>query len=72
MLAKGERLTLRLALGRAIVSGGLGLCAGAALVFFPSLPLPALVGIACVLVSLGTSSLERMFQSYLKGSSNGS
>lgn len=63
-LASGDPINLRLALGRAMISGGLGLCAGAILVFFQDVPLPALVGVAAVLASLGTSALERMFQHY--------
>ena len=62
MLVGRETITARVAIGRSVVSGGLGLCAGAALAVFPELPMPALVGIASVLVSLGTSSLERLLQ----------
>lgn len=67
LLANGERLTWRKAAGRAIVSGGLGLCAGAAFIMWPTLPLPATIGLSCVLVSLGTSSLERLFQRVIGG-----
>ena len=62
LLSGGERLTLRLALGRAIVSGGLGMCAGASAIIFPELSFPATVGMAAVLSSLGTSAIERLFQ----------
>jgi len=61
MLSSAERLTARMLIGRAIISGGLGLAAGAALTVFPSLGLVAMVGIASVFVSLGTSAIEAMF-----------
>lgn len=60
MLASGEKVTWRVAVGRAIVSGGLGLAACAALMVFDQLPLPALVGLASILASLGTSAVERV------------
>lgn len=67
MLLSKEELTVRIAIGRAIVSGGLGAAAGAFLALFPELPQTALVGIACVLVSLGTSSLERILRRLTQG-----
>ena len=67
MLLSKEELTVRIAVGRAIVSGGLGAAAGAFLTLFPDLPQTALVGIACVLVSLGTSSLERLLRRLTQG-----
>jgi hypothetical protein len=66
LLSSGEPLTWRLAAGRAIVHGGLGLCAGAATLMFPAIGFAAQVGIACVLASLGTSALEVAFQKYMK------
>jgi hypothetical protein len=62
LLASTDRVTLRLAIGRAIVSGGLGLTAGSLLLLMPEIPLVALVGVSCVVVSLGTSALETLFQ----------
>lgn len=67
MLLSREVITVRIAIGRAIVSGGLGAAAGAFLAMFPDLPNTALVGIACVLVSLGTSSLERLLRRLTQG-----
>jgi hypothetical protein len=71
LLASQDPITIRVALGRAIISGGLGLCAGTALVVFKDLPLPALVGIAATFTSLGTSAIERVFKHYFGGNSNG-
>jgi hypothetical protein len=71
LLSGGEKLTARLMCGRALVSGGLGLAAGTAMTVMPNIPLPALVGISCVLVSLGTSSLERIVQRWINGGTNG-
>jgi len=62
LLASTDRLTFRLAVGRAIVSGGLGLTAGSLLLLVPNINIVALVGVSCVLVSLGTSALETLFQ----------
>ena len=74
ILAKGGPVCYRVAIGRAVISGGLGLAAGSALVVFENLSLPALVGIAAAIVSLGTSALERVMQHLFPnrdGASNG-
>lgn len=71
VLAKGKPFDWRLAIARSILNGALGASAGFALVVFPAMPLPALVGLACILSSLGTSALERLFQRVLGGSSGG-
>lgn len=65
LLASQEVLTLRIVIGRAISSAALGVAAASALAFIPGLPLAAQVGIACTLASLGTSSLEKLFQRIL-------
>lgn len=65
LLASGEPLNWRVVLGRTIVHGGLGLCAGAAVVMFPGIGFVPQVGIACVIASLGTSALEQAFHKYL-------
>ena len=61
LLASGERITVRLAIGRALCSGGLGGAASSALVVWPDLPPAALLGIACAIASLGTSLIESIF-----------
>lgn len=71
LLASGDKLTARIVVGRAIVSGGLGLCAGAMHIILPDMSLIAYVGACCVLVSLGTSAIERMFQKVIAGKTGG-
>jgi len=65
LLASAEVLTWRIVLGRAISSAALGASAGLALQFAPAMPLPALVGLSCIMASLGTSGLERLLQKFL-------
>lgn len=67
LLLSGDKLTLRVVFGRAIVSGGLGLCAGAMHFIFPEMNTVGYVGLSCVLVSLGTSAIERVFQRVVTG-----
>lgn len=62
LLVSNEKLTFRIALGRAIVSGGVGLAAAGILSFLPELSFYAQMGLASMLASLGTSSLERILQ----------
>jgi hypothetical protein len=68
LLATKEPLTWRLVLGRAIVSGGLGLAAAAVLSFMPALPFAAQLGLAATSASLGTSFLEKMVNRVFGGS----
>lgn len=60
-----EPVTLKVALGRCITTGGIALVAGATLTLFPGIPFIAQIGIAAMLASLGNSGLEllihRMF-----------
>lgn len=65
LLASDQKLTWRIVIGRAISSAALGGAGGTALLFFPDMPFPALVGIACAFASLGTSGLERILQKFL-------
>jgi hypothetical protein len=65
LLASTERLTLRIVLGRALSSAGLGAASSAILVFIPDLPIAAQLGCAALVASLGTSALERGFQKWL-------
>lgn len=62
LLASPEKLTPRIIAGRALSTGGIAMGAGVALVWFPDLPTVAMIGVAAILASLGTSALERMFQ----------
>jgi hypothetical protein len=69
ILLSKEKITCRLVIGRCISTGGLAMCAGAALAIFPTLPLVAQMGIAAMLASLGTSALEMIAQRVLGGRS---
>ena len=65
ILQTKESITLKVALGRCITTGGIALAAGSVLAFIPGLPFIAMCGIAGMLASLGNSGLEllihRMF-----------
>ena len=65
LLASTERLTMRIVVGRALSSAGLGAASSALLVFIPDLPLSAQLGCAALVASLGTSALERAFQRWV-------
>lgn len=65
ILQTQDPITLRVALGRCITTGGIALVAGSALALFPELPFIAQVGIAAMLASLGNSGLEVMIQRIL-------
>ncbi len=67
LLLSKEVLTCRIIVGRALSTGGIAMAAGAALAWYPDLPLVAQIGLAAGLASLGTSGLERMFQRALQG-----
>ncbi|PRP70894.1 holin [Chromobacterium amazonense] len=58
LLVSQEVITMRLAIGRAILGGATSTVAGVALMQFPELPLPALVGIGSGLGILGAQYLE--------------
>lgn len=60
LLVSGEKLTLRLILGRSIVSGGLAVAAGAVLTVIPNIPVLALCGLAAACAVLGEQFLERL------------
>lgn len=62
MLQSKETITLKIALGRCITTGGLALVAGSVLALFPGLPFIAQLGIAAMLASLGNSGLELLIQ----------
>lgn len=62
LLNSSETLTLRVVVGRAMTSGGLGMAAAAVLTWLPELSFYAQLGVAAAFASLGTSALERMIQ----------
>jgi len=57
MLVSAEPLTWRVVVGRAILSGALGLAAGAIVIFVPEVTFIGQVALACILTSLGESAL---------------
>jgi hypothetical protein len=65
LLASAEKITARVVIARAIISGALGLCAAAASLMFPDISPNATIGVACVLSSLGSSAVESLFQKFL-------
>lgn len=60
LLASNEKFTWRLAIGRAIVSAGLSVAAGALLAFIPGLNQMALMGLAAASAVLGEQFLEQL------------
>ena len=66
LLASTEKLTTRIVVGRALSSAALGASAGTALTWLPEMPIEAMIGLACVIASLGTSGLERLLQKFLE------
>lgn len=60
LMSAGAKFVWRVWLGRAISTGGLAMSAGAILVWFPSVPLVAQLGIAAALASIGTSGLVHL------------
>ncbi len=69
LLAGGEKVTLRLIVGRLIIGAGLSMAAATALMMIPNVSPVALVGLGSALGILGQSFLERMVQRYWKNSS---
>ncbi len=65
-LAGGERVTLRLIIGRLMIGAGLSTAAATALMMVPNAPLAALVGLGSALGILGQSFLERLVRRYWK------
>jgi len=65
LLASQERLTMRIVIGRALSSAGLGASSAALLVWIPGLPIAAQLGVAALVASLGTSGLEKLIQRVL-------
>ena len=55
----------RKAVGRALVSGGLGTAAGLLVLAFDRAPPIAMFGLAAALASLGTTTLERLFVEWM-------
>ncbi|MDR5879009.1 holin [Caballeronia sp. LZ032] len=60
LLASDEKFSWRLAVGRAIVSAGLSVAAGALIAFIPGLNQMALIGLAAASAVIGEQFLEKL------------
>ncbi|MDR6455486.1 holin [Variovorax paradoxus] len=60
LLASNEKLSWRLAIGRALVSAGLAVAAGALLAFIPGLSQLAVIGLAAASAVFGEQFLEKL------------
>ncbi len=66
ILGSGEKITLKMAIGRALATGGLATSAGAVVLWIPNAPLFSQIGLAAILASLGVSGLEKLFTTILE------
>ena len=70
LLQSGEKLTLRLAIGRGITTAALSVIAFAIMAWMPEIDPIAVVGISVFLASVGESELEKLVNTHLaKGKS---
>jgi hypothetical protein len=60
LLAGDDRITLRVALGRALCSGAIGASAMAAPLIWPDIAPGAQAGLICAFASCGTSAVEAL------------
>jgi len=67
LLVGGERISIRLMLGRMIIGAALSASAGAVLIMFHDLTPTALVGVASAIGILGQSALEAVVQRFVTG-----
>lgn len=66
-LFSSDPLSWRIAIGRALSTGGLAVVAGSMLILHPTLSPLAMMGIAAAIASLGTAALEMVFLRYVIG-----
>lgn len=64
LLLSPDVLTWRLILGRAIVTAGLAMGAFIGLVWIPDANSVVIVGVACVIASMGEQGLEKVLNKY--------
>ena len=64
LLVGGEKVTLRLIVGRLIIGAALSMAAATVLMMIPNVPPMALVGLGSALGILGQSFLEKLVQRY--------
>lgn len=62
LLGSDDPITLRIAVGRAITSAGIGAAAGATTLLVPAADPIVMYGVAAALSSLGTSALETVIK----------
>lgn len=72
VLAGGEKITLRLMIGRVIIGAGLSVAAAAALAMWPDLSEVALIGIGSTFGILGQAFLEAIVRRWLDQRDSGS
>lgn len=65
LLSSKEKLTARIIMGRALSSAGIGAASSIIFLMFPDVPLPAQLGAAATMASLGTSFLEKLVQRFI-------
>jgi hypothetical protein len=70
ILDSGERLSLRIVIGRALVSAGLASIAPVLLTWFPAMPRTAEFAFAALIASLGTNGLQMLVRKLLTGKIN--
>jgi hypothetical protein len=68
LLASDEKFSWRLAAGRAIVSAGLSVAAGALIAFVPGLNQMAIIGLAAASAVLGEQFIEKLIHLKAGGS----
>lgn len=66
-LLSPDPLSWRIAIGRALSTGGLAVVAGTVLVMHPTMSPLSQMGIAAGIASLGTAALEMVFLRYIIG-----
>lgn len=66
LLQSGELITLRLAIGRAITTAGLGVAAFSGLALMPELNNTTMLGLSVFLASVGETGLEKILNKYTK------
>ena len=65
-LSSTEKMTLGQFIGRSILNGLAGLTASTIVLFFPDADNRAIVGVGLIIITLGPTSLEILFQRLLK------
>lgn len=67
VLSTDPPMTRRKAIGKMLISGGIGMAASSILVWLPDIPLAAQMGVAAALASLGLSGIELVLRRAVGG-----